>query len=37
VDEMRGEMKKIKPPKFDGEHKKDEDAKTWFLGMRKYV
>jgi hypothetical protein len=36
VDELRGEMNKIKPPKFDGEHNKDEDAKTWLLGMRKY-
>jgi hypothetical protein len=36
VDEMKGEMKKIKPPTFDGEHKKEEDAETWFLGMRKY-
>jgi hypothetical protein len=29
-------MNKIKPPTFDGEHKKDEEAKTWLLGMRKY-
>ena len=29
-------MNKIKPPTFDGEHKKDEDAKTWLLDMRKY-
>jgi hypothetical protein len=29
-------MNKIKPPTFDGEHKKDEYAETWFLGMRKY-
>jgi hypothetical protein len=29
-------MNKIKPPTFEGEHKKDEDAKTWFLGMGKY-
>jgi hypothetical protein len=36
VDELRGEMNKIKPPKFDGDHKKDEDADTWLLGMRKY-
>jgi hypothetical protein len=36
VDEVRGEMNKIKPPTFDGEHKKDEDAETWLLGMRKY-
>jgi hypothetical protein len=35
-DELRGEMNKIKPPKFDGEHKNDEDAETWLLGMRKY-
>jgi hypothetical protein len=36
VDELRGEMNKIKPPTFDGEHKKDEDVETWMLGMRKY-
>jgi hypothetical protein len=35
VDELRGEMNKIKPPTFDGENKKDEDAETWFPGMRK--
>jgi hypothetical protein len=36
VDELRGEMNKIKPPTFDGKHNKDEDAKTWLLAMRKY-
>jgi hypothetical protein len=36
VDELRGEMKKNKPPTFDGEHNKNEYAKTWLLGMRKY-
>ena len=36
VDELKGEMNKIKPPMFDGEHKKEEDIETWFLGMRKY-
>jgi hypothetical protein len=36
VDELHGEMNKIKPPTFDGEHKKNEDAKPWSLGMRKY-
>jgi hypothetical protein len=36
VDELKGEMKKIKPPTFDGEHTKEEDAKTWLLGMSKY-
>ena len=36
VDELQREMNTIKPPTFDGEHKKDEDAKTWLLGVRKY-
>jgi hypothetical protein len=35
-DELKGEMNKIKPPTFDGEHKKEEDVETWLLGMRKY-
>jgi hypothetical protein len=29
-------MRKIKPPTFDGEHKKDEDVGAWLLGTRKY-
>jgi hypothetical protein len=36
VDEMKGEMNKIKPPTFDREKKKDEDVEAWLLGMRKY-
>jgi hypothetical protein len=36
VDELKGEMNKIKHPMFDGEHKKEEDVETCFLGMRKY-
>jgi hypothetical protein len=36
VDELKGEMNKIKPPTFDGEHNKEEDVETWLLGMRKY-
>jgi hypothetical protein len=36
VHELKGEMNKIKPPTLDGEHKKEEDDKTWLLGMRKY-
>jgi hypothetical protein len=36
VDELKGEMNNIKPLTFDGEHKKEEDVETWFLGMRKY-
>jgi hypothetical protein len=26
VDELKGEINKIKPPTFDGEHQKEEDA-----------
>jgi hypothetical protein len=36
VDELQGEMNKIKTPTFDSENKKDEDVETWLLGMRKY-
>jgi hypothetical protein len=36
MDELKREMNKIKPPMFDGEHEKEEDAETWLLGMRKY-
>jgi hypothetical protein len=36
VDELQGEMNKIKPPTFDSDHKNDEDTETWLLGMRKY-
>jgi hypothetical protein len=34
VDELQGEMRNIKPPTFDGENMKDEDAEAWLLGMR---
>jgi hypothetical protein len=36
VDELHGEMNKIKFPTFDGEHRKDEDVENSLLGMRKY-
>jgi hypothetical protein len=36
VDELKGEMNKINPPTFDGEHNKEEYVETWLLGMRKY-
>jgi hypothetical protein len=35
-DELKWEINKIKLPTFDGEHKKEEDAETWLLGMKKY-
>jgi hypothetical protein len=30
------EFKKAKPPSFDGEIKKGEEAETWLLGLKKY-
>jgi hypothetical protein len=33
---LQGKLRKIKPPSFDGENKKGEDAEAWLLGMRKY-
>jgi len=34
-DILQWELRKIKPPSFDGEKKKGEDAEAWLLGMRK--
>jgi hypothetical protein len=33
---LQGEIRKIKPPSFDGEHRKGEDVEVWLLGMRKH-
>jgi hypothetical protein len=33
---LQGELRKIKPPTFDGEHRKGEEVEAWLLGMRKY-
>ena len=30
------DFKKAKPPSFDGEIKKGEEAKAWLLGLKKY-
>ena len=34
---LQGEMHKISTPSFNCECKKGEDAKTWLLGMKKYL
>jgi hypothetical protein len=31
---LQGELRKIKPPTFDGENKMGEDAEAWLLGIR---
>jgi hypothetical protein len=33
---LQGELKKIKPSNFNGEHKKGEEAEAWLLEMKKY-
>ena len=35
-EEISGEFKKIKPPTFNEETKKGEEAESWLSGMRKY-
>jgi hypothetical protein len=33
---LQGELRRLKPPTFDGEHRKGEEVEAWLLGMRKY-
>ena len=35
--ELKKALRKIKPPTFDGKHKKGEDDEVLLLGMRKYL
>ena len=35
-EEISGEFKKIKPPTFNGETKKGEEAESWFSVMKKF-
>ena len=35
-EEISGEFKKIKPPTFNGETEKGEEAESWMSGMNKY-
>jgi len=36
LDILQGDLRKLKPPSFDGEHRKGEDFEAWLLEMRKY-
>jgi hypothetical protein len=33
---LQGELRKLKPPSFDGEREREDDARAWFLGIKKY-
>ena len=35
-EEISGEFKKIKPPTFNGNTEKGEEAESWLSGMKKY-
>jgi hypothetical protein len=35
LDNLWGELRKLKPPNFGGENKKGEEAKEWLLITRK--
>ena len=36
-EDISGEFKKIKPPMFNGEAEKGEEAEAWLSGMKKYL
>jgi hypothetical protein len=36
VDILQSELKKVKPPNFNGEHRKGEETEAWLLEMKKY-
>jgi hypothetical protein len=36
VDGLQGELRKPKPPSFEGEREREDDVKAWFLGLRRY-
>ena len=36
-DDMKGELRKIKPPTFEGNNNKGEYFEAWLIKMRKYL
>jgi hypothetical protein len=36
LDSLQGELRKLKPPSFDGEREREDDVEAWFLGIKKY-
>jgi hypothetical protein len=33
---LQGELRKLKPPSFEGEREREDDVEAWFLGLRIY-
>ena len=36
LDSLQGELRKIRPPSFDGEREREDDVEAWLLGLRRY-
>jgi hypothetical protein len=36
LDSLQGELRKLKPPSFDGEREREDDVEAWFLGLMRY-
>jgi hypothetical protein len=36
VDCFQGEMSNLKPPSFEDEREREDDAEAWFLGLQRY-
>jgi hypothetical protein len=34
---LQGELRNIKPPNFNGGHRKGEEVEDWLLEMKKYL
>jgi hypothetical protein len=36
VDSLQGQLRKLKPPSFDGEREREDDVEVWLLGLWRY-
>jgi hypothetical protein len=36
VDSLQGDLRKLKPPSFDGEREREDDVEAWLLGLQRY-
>jgi hypothetical protein len=36
LDSLQGELRKLKPPSFDGGREREDDVEAWFLRLKRY-
>jgi hypothetical protein len=36
LDSLKGELRNLNPPSFDGEREREDDDEAWFLGLERY-